>query len=87
MCVSVSVHRVTEKPVRLSNGVVIPADTMVVAAATMTHMDEELYSNPTVFDPFRFSELREQVEGESAKNQFVSTSPDYIPFGHGRHAW
>ena len=74
------------KDVRFSDGTLIPANTMVVAAAAAMHMDEDYYVNAEVFDPWRFSNLREE-KGESTKHHFVSTSVDYVPFGHGRHAW
>ena len=51
-----------------------------------THNDEELYSNPGKFDPFRFARIREG-EGEGTKHQFVAASNSYLPFGVGRHAW
>lgn len=84
---SVSLNRFTVQDVTLSNGVVIPARTMINAAATVTHMDENLYKDPTVFNPWRFSDIRSQDEQESFKNQFVSPTTEYIPFGFGRHAW
>jgi hypothetical protein len=39
-----------------------------------------------VFDPFRFSDMRAEG-GQGVKHHLVTTHPDYIPFGHGRHAW
>ena len=39
-----------------------------------------------MFDPLRFADMRSE-EGASIKHQFVSTSPEYVPFGHGKHAW
>lgn len=83
----VSLGRVSAQDVTLSNGTVIPANTMVVSPAREMHMDENLYRNPTVFDPWRFSDLRSQDEQESFKNQYVSPGIDYLPFGYGRHAW
>ena len=50
------------------------------------HYDEALYEDAETFDPWRFARMRES-EGESTKHQFVNTSVDYIPFGHGKHAW
>ncbi|CAL1709887.1 unnamed protein product [Somion occarium] len=71
--------------VTLSNGSFIPAGTILMAPSVCTHMDSENYDDPSVFKPWRFSEMREG-EGESTKYQFVSTSTSYIPFGHGKHA-
>ena len=74
------------KDVTFSNGMVIPKGAFVIAASHATHHDDALYANAASFDPFRFSRMRE-VEGEGMKYQLVNTSPEYVSFGHGRHAW
>ena len=71
---------------KFTDGTVIPAGTTIVAAAASTHMDEEFYEDPEIFNPWRFSDMR-QEDGEGTKHQFVSTSVDYVSFGHGKHAW
>ena len=53
---------------------------------TALHHDNTLYENPEVFDPFRFAKMGEK-DGESVKHQFAATSPEYLPFGRGRHVW
>lgn len=70
----------------LNDGTLIPKGTLLVAAAYPTHHEETNYSDASVFDPFRFARMRE-AEGEGTKHQFVNTSTEYIPFGHGKHAW
>ena len=74
------------KDVTFSDGTYIPEGTIVAAVATSTHRDIENYENADVFDPFRFSRMRER-EGEITKHHYVSTSPTNIGFGHGKHAW
>ncbi len=74
------------KDLHFSDGTRIPAGTVLVTAANATHLDEENFHNPDIFDPFRFSDMRDE-DGESTKHQFVSTSVDYVAFGHGKHAW
>ena len=78
--------RKAKKDVILSDGTHIPRGTLLAAAATPMHRDEALYDNAHAFDPFRFARQR-QVEGEGARHQYVNTSADYVPFGHGKHAW
>ena len=80
--------RTAMKNIRFSDGTVVPAGTTMVASAISTHMDEEHLENPEVFDPWRFSRIREDdnVDGVT-KYQLVNTSPEYIAFGHGKHAW
>lgn len=68
-----------------SNGVSIPAGTIVTGAMTSTHRDETLFPNAASFDPMRFAKM----DGESdwSRRHYVSTSPIDIGFGHGKHAW
>lgn len=86
MCNIASITRKAMKDISLNDGTFIPKGTVVVAAAEPTHYDETYYPNPSAFDPFRFSRMREG-EGEGTKHQFVNTSTEYISFGHGKHAW
>lgn len=83
---AVSIMRKTLQDTTLSDGTFIPADTLVAGASNATHRDPRNYENPEVFEPFRFADMRE-ADGASIKHQFVSTSPEYVPFGHGKHAW
>ena len=82
----VSVQRKALKDITLADGTFIPKGTLLSAASYPTHRDDTHYAGAEEFDPFRFARMRE-VEGEGTKHQFVNTSTDYIPFGHGRHAW
>lgn len=72
--------------ITLSDGTYIPRRTVLVAPALATHQDRTLYTDADVFNPWRFVEMRETDETK-LKYQFVSTSVDYIAFGHGKHAW
>ena len=80
--------RIARRPFTFSNGVTIPAGTMVAAPTSVIHVDEEIYSNPHKFDGFRFSGLHDN-DGNVTRtgNSAVSTSPDHLAFGLGRHAW
>lgn len=86
LSLSASLGRKAMKDVTLHDGTFIPRGVNVVAAADPMHHDGSVYADADVFDPFRFSRLREQ-DGEGTKHQFVNTSLDYISFGHGKHAW
>jgi cytochrome P450 len=49
---------------------------------------QTIYDNPDEFDGFRFAKLREADEHDGVtKYQMVNTAPDYVTFGHGKHAW
>ena len=82
-----SISRYVKKNVTFSNGITVPKGSVVTASAFSAHMEEGSYHDPYVFKPFRFSDVRDDVEGESTKHQMVATSPDYLAFGLGKHAW
>jgi cytochrome P450 len=84
----VGMMRLALRPLTLSNGMTIPAGTLVAVPASATQRDETIYSNPDEFDGFRFAKLREsEVDATTSKYQAVSTSNEYLPFGLGRHTW
>ena len=71
----------------LYDGTRIPRGTIITLAADPLHHDEALLENAKSFDPFRYARMRSVGIGESLKHQVTSTSPEYVPFGHGPHAW
>lgn len=85
-CSTVGLTRKTTKDFTFSDGTFIPKGTRINAGLIGLHYDEALYDNPEVFNPFRFADIG-KPDGEGGKYQFVATSPEYLPFGHGRHAW
>lgn len=83
---AVSLTRKALADYTFADGTFIPAGTTVSAPLRATHYDDGIWARAGVFDPWRFSTLRE-AEGESAKHHMVSTSTEYLAFGHGQHAW
>ena len=75
------------KDFTFSDGTCICKGTIVAAIHGPVNMDEEIYEDPLTFKPFRFAEAREGVDVNATKNQMVTTSPQHLPFGHGKHAW
>jgi cytochrome P450 len=85
----VGLKRLALRPFTFSNGVTIPAGTLLALPLHSVHTDEEIYPNADEFDGFRFFRLREK-EGDDvlvARHQLVATSPELLGFGLGRHAW
>ncbi|CCL98069.1 uncharacterized protein FIBRA_00063 [Fibroporia radiculosa] len=82
---ALTVMRKALQSLTLSNGTYIPAGTIVSATAQSTHSDGEIYDRPEEFDAFRFSNKREDGT-EGLKHQYVTTSPEFVAFGHGKHA-
>lgn len=74
------------------DGVRLPYGTMVSILAHQSQTDKETFPDPFKYDPFRFSRLREAAAdketGKPGLNNLscASTSHDYLPFSHGRHA-
>ncbi|EJF62111.1 cytochrome P450 [Dichomitus squalens LYAD-421 SS1] len=82
-----SMMRVAMKDIVLDNGTFIPKGTLLGAAAHPAHHDNAHLPNADLFDPFRFSRMREAGSSSgSSRLQFSSTSPEYLPFGHGQLA-
>ncbi|EKM61840.1 uncharacterized protein PHACADRAFT_112752 [Phanerochaete carnosa HHB-10118-sp] len=77
----VSMFRNILQPVTLSDGTFLPKGATVVTPTFATHFDEENYPNATLFDP-----LRSYKSDKSVQPQLITTSADYVTFGHGKHA-
>jgi cytochrome P450 len=84
----VGMIRLARSPFTFSNGVTIPAGTIVALPLLAIHTDEEIYPNPHEFDGFRSSKLREK-EGDATatRHQTVAASAEHLTFGLGRHTW
>ena len=73
----------TEDGYHLSKG------TILSFLSQPAHLDAEVVDDPAKFDPFRFSRIREIAATNDEKVppvSLVSTGPDFLPFGHGKHA-
>lgn len=80
-------------------GVYCPYGSSVGIAALGIHNDNAIYPDAAQFQPFRYVDARDAVTASLEKGKLgtedmikkanyalVSTSVDYQPFGHGRHA-
>ncbi|KAL4886429.1 cytochrome P450 [Aspergillus karnatakaensis] len=67
---------------KLPSGHTIPQGMRVMVRAHTLNHDPKLWENPSVFDGFRFSKLRE-LPGNTFKYQHATTGTDNINFGHG----
>jgi cytochrome P450 len=85
----VGLNRLALRPFTFSNGVTIPAGTLIGLPDHSVHTDEEIYPNAQEFDGFRFLKLREK-EGDdvlAARHQMATTSVELLSFEYGRNAW
>lgn len=87
---------------RTEDGILLPKGAMVSILGAPAQCDEDIFTDPLKFDPFRFSRIREAADTagseESTANDktskigkpesltFVSTGSRHLAFGHGRHA-
>ncbi|PIL30270.1 cytochrome P450 [Ganoderma sinense ZZ0214-1] len=75
------------KDLTLRDGTHVPRGALVQVAAYATHHDSALLARADAFDAFRYARMRSgEGGGGGARQQFTSTSAEYVPFGHGAHA-
>ncbi|EIW62395.1 cytochrome P450 [Trametes versicolor FP-101664 SS1] len=74
-------QRLALQPFTFSNGQTVPAGTMLACPVLSLHRDEDNYREAAEFQPWRHCE-----DNEAHKNLFVTTKPDFMPFGHGADA-
>jgi cytochrome P450 len=82
----VSLVRAVRKDFTFSDGTVAPAGYTIGAPLMMLHNDAPDMTGLEEFDGFRYSRKNEESTGPT-KHQMVNTDPNYVLFGHGKHAW
>ncbi|OHE96230.1 cytochrome P450 [Colletotrichum orchidophilum] len=71
------------------DGYHLPKGTIISFLGQPAQTDGEFLEDPLKYDPFRFSRMREDAAAKDEKAPpvtFVTTSPEHLPFGHGKHA-
>ncbi|EJC99419.1 cytochrome P450, partial [Fomitiporia mediterranea MF3/22] len=71
---------------KLSDGTVLPKGSFVSCNALAMHRNDGVYADASEFRPFRFADLRDESAEEATRHQLVSTSNEFLTFGHRRHA-
>ncbi|KAJ7458361.1 cytochrome P450 [Mycena galericulata] len=72
---------------KFSDGTFLPFGSLINVPTREIHHDAENFTNPDVFDGFRFYNMRSSPsEGSVFKHYMVTTEPTHLPFGHGKHA-
>ncbi|KAI0468475.1 cytochrome P450 [Xylaria cf. heliscus] len=80
----ISMQRIADADIRLSDGTVIPKGGQCAVANT-TRLNGGSYEEPDKFDGYRFLKMRSDP-GKEHLAQFVTTGVDSLGFGHGTHA-
>ncbi|KAF4832904.1 Cytochrome P450 monooxygenase trt6 [Colletotrichum tropicale] len=78
-------NRRVEAPITLSDGTYLPRGVHLGVPVSHMRDSEFLGESPDQFDGHRFLRMRQQP-GQENKWQFVTTSPHFLSFGHGKHA-
>lgn len=83
----VMMTRRTTSALKLSNGSIIPKGVSIGISNHTINRSPELYEKPDEFRGFRFHELRQQSDENTARKYlFASTSVDNLNWGYGTHA-
>ena len=82
-CVTMS--RIVRQPFTFSDGTYLPPGTLLGVASHAIHIDEENYSDPLSFEPFRYVD-KAKKENAGRRAEMTATNTAFLPFGHGRHA-
>jgi cytochrome P450 len=70
--------------VTLSNGVFLPRG-IQIGFPLRSHFNPKVYSEPNKFDGYRYVKMSDDPEKEMFRH-FVSTSPEHMAFGFGKHS-
>ncbi|KAI0073243.1 cytochrome P450, partial [Panus rudis PR-1116 ss-1] len=76
-----SLNRLVVRPFKFKDGIELPVGTQIFAPTTCIHGDNDLWVSADTFQPFRFCSASEQNP-----RGIPDTSPEFLTFGHGRHA-
>ncbi|RGP76850.1 ent-kaurene oxidase [Fusarium longipes] len=82
-------RKVMTNDFKTQEGYHLPKGTLLSFIAFPAQTDNELYEDGLKYDPFRFSRIREAAASRGDKAPpvtFVTTSPEFLVFGHGKHA-
>ncbi|KAH8996774.1 cytochrome P450 [Lactarius akahatsu] len=78
--------RLALRPFTFSNGVTVPAGTLIAAPTGAINGDGEIFPNPEEFDGFRFTKPRGHDGNTVAGRQALYKTAEQLIFGYGRHA-
>ncbi|PWY66737.1 cytochrome P450 [Aspergillus heteromorphus CBS 117.55] len=75
--------------VQAPDGTALPKGALTCVISRPLHTDHELMTEGGRFIPFRFAAAHEIPEGtptDGAGKKLTAITPDYLPFGYGKHA-
>lgn len=78
-------NRIAMRDFAFSNGVHIPAGTVVMTVGAPVHYDPAIYPEPEEYKALRFYDLARKEK--SGHTSLTDISPELLGFGLGKHAW
>lgn len=72
-----------EKGLTLPDGTHVTKGTWIGTPVGSTQMDDRLYEQPYVYDPFRFAKMK----GGNEKVNMTQTSDRFFAWSYGRYTW
>ena len=74
--------------VRTEDGIELPKGSLVSVLSYPIHQNEDLFEDATKFDPLRYTRRRDNGNADTRAGNLslVTTGPQFLPFGHGKHA-
>lgn len=66
--------------ITLANGLLVPRGATITTAQWSVHHDDDIYPRAHEYDPYRF-------HATVHSPTMVTTSAEYLVFGHGKHSW
>nr|WNS47943.1 FunM [Talaromyces coalescens] len=82
----VAMHREVLQDIDLPGNVHLPKGTRI-AISSHRMRDPAYYPSPDQYDGYRFLRMRDELgAGKDGDAHFVTTSPQHLGFGHGKHA-
>jgi cytochrome P450 len=90
-------RKVMVSSLHTEDGILLPKSCDVSMLTFSIQSDGDLFEDPLKSDPFRYSRMRKdfssttddhgnQSNGPTTNLNFVSTGPQFLPFGHRKHA-
>jgi cytochrome P450 len=76
-----------KKDYTFSSGLIVPKGSYVGTSLHSVHNDENLYADAQEFKPWRFVDSDVADGDATSKTMYASTSPEFLAFGYGKHAW
>lgn len=77
-------QRILQQEYTFCDGTTLPTGTAIAVCIHTSHFADANYEDAQIFDPLRFVKLK--ATAPQRKWDVITTAPDFLSFGHGKHA-